>query len=133
MYEPTQHEESGTGGDLYDDPISNSREASVPKTEVVSCLRGAFDSSTELLKTKTRAILEEFFGLANMTEAFLCITELYHPQTIQSFFENMFDCVVERSSSDRIAAGGLTSHMLEREALSPSCLLYTSPSPRDRG
>ena len=123
MYEPTQHEESGTGGDLYDDPISNSREAYVPKTEVVSCLRGAFDSSTELLKTKTRAILEEFFGLADMAEAFLSITELYHPQTIQSFFENMFNCVVERSSSDRTAAGWLTSHMLEREALSPSVFL----------
>ena len=100
-----------------------SREASVPETEVVSCLRGSFDTSTELLETKTRAILEEFFGLADMAEAFLCITELYHPQTIQSFFENMFNCVVERSSSDRTAAGRLTSHMLEREALSPSVFL----------
>ena len=100
-----------------------SREASVPETEVVSCLRGSFDTSTELLETKTRAILEEFFGLADMAEAFLCITELYHPQTIQSFFENMFNCVVERSSSDRTAAGWLTSHMLEREALSPSVFL----------
>lgn len=99
-----------------------SREASVPETEVVSCLRGSCDVSTELLEAKTRAILEEFFGLADMAEAFLCITELYHPQTIQSFFENMFNTVVERSSSDRTAAGRLTSHMLEREALSVTVL-----------
>ena len=99
-----------------------SREASVPETEVVSCLRGSCDTSTELLETKTRAILEEFFGLADLAEAFLCITELYHPQTIQSFFENMFNTVVERSSGDRTAAGRLASHMLEREALSVAVL-----------
>ena len=99
------------------------REASVPEAEVVSCLRGSPDASVDHLETKTRAILEEFFGLADLAEAFLCITELYHPQTIQSFFENMFNCVVERSSSDRIAAGRLTSHLLEREAISVKAFL----------
>ena len=95
----------------------------MPETEVVSCLRGSSDASTDVLETKTRAILEEFFGLADLAEAFLCITELYHPQTIQSFFENMFNTVVERSSGDRTAAGRLTSHLLEREALSVAVLL----------
>lgn len=99
------------------------REASVPEAEAVSCLRGSPDASVEHLETKTRAILEEFFGLADLAEAFLCITELYHPQTIQSFFENMFNCVVERSSSDRIAAGRLTSHLLERDAMSVKAFL----------
>ncbi|MCP4466545.1 MAG: hypothetical protein GY813_07340 [Halieaceae bacterium] len=92
----------------------------VPEAEAVSNLRGAADTAAEVLEQKTKAILEEYFGLGDMAEAYLCLTELYHPDTITSYVENMFNCVVERSSKDRGAAGRLLAHLMEKDSLSKS-------------
>ena len=90
---------------------------------MVSSLRGAPDTPPELLETKTRAILEEFFGLGDMGEALLCLAELYHPATVAAFVEHLFNCVVERSSKDRAAAGRLVSHLLAHAALPVTALV----------
>ena len=94
----------------------------VPEAESVSnqVLRGAADTAAEVLEQKTKAILEEYFGLGDMAEAYLCLTELYHPDTISSYVENMFNYVVERSSKDRGAAGRLLAHLMEKDSLSMS-------------
>ena len=94
----------------------------MPESEVASSLRGSADAPPEVLEAKTRAILEEFFGLGDTGEALLCLAELYHPATIAAFVEHLFNCVVERSSKDRVAAGRLVSHLLEKAALPAAAL-----------
>ena len=75
----------------------------IPEAEAVSNLRGAADTAAEVLEQKTKAILEEYFGLGDMAKAYLCLTELYHPDTISSCVENM-----------------LLAHLMEKDSLSTS-------------
>ena len=43
----------------------------VPESEAVSNLRGSADTEPAVLEQKTKAILEEYFGLKDTAEAYL--------------------------------------------------------------
>lgn len=108
---------------------SNSRGGSrdgskvAPRQQVISegvaggLLKGKGDSDQDVLETKTKAILDEFLNNQDMGEAFLCISELYHENTIGNIVEIVFNNVVERTSKDRTNSGNLFSYLLKNESL----------------
>jgi len=84
---------------------------------VTSILKGKCNEDRDMLKQKTKSILEEYFHNVDMVEAFNCIAELYHIETINLLVENMLDTVLEMKEKDRINAGKLLSYLLKNESL----------------
>lgn len=95
----------------------------VPEAEPVCNLKGNKDTAREVLEQKTHAFLDEFVSVGDLSEAYQCVTELYHPDTVDQFMDILFDHVLEKSSKDRVAAGRLLTHLLSHDSLPQSVFL----------
>ena len=70
------------------------------------------------MESKTRTLLEEFLNNVDLAEAFTCICEIFHPDTIHLLVEFVFNMVVEKKEKDRVNAGRLFGYLLKNESLS---------------
>lgn len=80
-------------------------------------LKGKPDNDIDTLENKTKPILDEFLHNRDIGEAFLCISELYHENTIGHIVEIVFNHVLERSSKDRTSSATLFTYLLKNESL----------------
>jgi len=80
-------------------------------------LKGKSNTDMDTLESKTKPILDEFLHNRDIGEAFLCISELYHENTIGHIVEIVFNNVLERSSKDRSGSATLFSYLLKNESL----------------
>ena len=71
----------------------------------------------EKLERRTGPILEEYLHNLDLMEAFTCISELYHMETIHWLVEVVFNTVVEKKEKDRVNAGKLFGYLLKNESL----------------
>jgi translation initiation factor 4G len=84
---------------------------------VTSILKGNKCEERSQLVEKTKPILAEYFHNVDLVEAFNCISELYHIDTIHLLVENILDIVVEKKEKDRVNAGKLVDYLLKNESL----------------
>jgi len=84
---------------------------------VTSILKGNRGENQSKLEDRTRPILAEYLHNVDLKEAFNCICELYHIETIHWLVEIVFNTVVEKKEKDRINAGKLLDYLLKNESL----------------
>merc|ERR1711887_135979 len=73
----------------------------IPESEVItegvtSMLKGSRGENQTKLEDRTRPILAEYLHNVDLKEAFNCICELYHIETIHWLVEIVFNTVVEK-------------------------------------
>jgi len=84
---------------------------------VTSILKGKSGEEMTKLEDRTKPILAEYLHNVDLIEAFNCICELYHIETIHWLVEIVFNTVVEKKEKDRINAGKLFNYLLKNESL----------------
>jgi len=94
----------------------------IPESEVItegvtSMLKGNRGENQTKLEDRTRPILAEYLHNVDLKEAFNCICELYHIETVHWLVEIVFNTVVEKKEKDRINAGKLLDYLLKNESL----------------
>ena len=84
---------------------------------VTSILKGKPGEDKEKLEGRTGLILDEYLHNVDLKETCICISELYHMETIHWLVEVVFDIVVEKKEKDRVNAGKLFGYLLKNESL----------------
>jgi len=92
-------------------------ETEVIREGVTSILKGKPGEDQSKLEGRSKPILDEYLHNVDLMEAFTCISELYHIETIHWLVEVVFNTVVERKQKDRINAGKLFGYLLKNESL----------------
>merc|ERR1740137_419004 len=92
-------------------------EREVIREGVTSILKGKSGEDREKLEGRTKPIVDEYLNNVDLMEAFTCISELYHIETIHWLVEVVFNTVVEKKEKDRVNAGKLFGYLLKNESL----------------
>ena len=102
---------------------SASMMAPIPSASTESLLKGRRDADREELKNKSASLLEEFLSVCDYNEAYQCIMEKFHSETIDAFVENTYNKVIESSEKNRRSAGTLLGNLVQRRLLPPAAYL----------
>lgn len=92
-------------------------EREIIREGVTSILKGKSGEDRDKLEGKTKPIIDEYLNNVDLMEAFTCISELYHIETIHWLVEVVFNTVVEKKEKDRVNAGKLFGYLLKNESL----------------
>ena len=82
-----------------------------------SILKGKLGEDRTKFEDRNKPILAEYLHNVDLMEAFNCIRDLYHIETIHWLVDVIFNTVVEKKEKDRINAGKLFGYLLKNESL----------------
>ena len=110
--EPAYRSENCGGGSRSRENSRDGYEREIIGDGVTSILKGKPGEDKEKLEGRTGLILDEYLHNVDLMEAFICISELYHMETIHWLVEVVFNIVVEKKEKDRVNAGKLFGYLL---------------------
>ena len=82
-----------------------------------SILKGKHGEDRTKFEDRTKPILAEYLHNVDLTEAFICIRDLYHIEPIHWLVDVIFNTVVKNKEKDMINAGKLLCYLLKNESL----------------
>ena len=86
-------------------------------------LLGRRDESSESLEKMTTALLSEFLNVCDYNEAYQCISEKFHSDTMHVFVEHVFNYAIEKSEKARRTSGQFLSNLIRKKMLRPASYL----------
>jgi len=92
-----------------------------PKPELP--LNGRADESADNLAKMTEALLDEFLNVCDYNEAYQCISEKFHSDTMHIFVENVYNYALEKSEKARRTSGQFMSNLVRKKMLRPASYL----------
>jgi len=104
-------------------PAARSASMMVPPKTAVSALKGSSKLDRDEVEKISSSLLKEFLNVCDYGEAYQCVIDKFHAETIHLFVENSYNSVIEEKPLMRSRAGSLLSNLVKKELCSPEAYL----------